>query len=323
MEKFNYKSLEEYKRLSTEAKKQYLEDLSIYLKGIREKVIGHKFRKKIHPLLLNVMGNMNKFELVPVGMTDKNKEEMLKIMEDGPVIFAINHSNVNDVPTSGTIIKEHGYLLASDEVRGKFNGFLFELIGVVWVQREKNAEKKKELSPKEHMIKLLQENQSIKTFPERTWNVSDNDIILPFKWGDVSISQETGRPIIPIIMEYDYNTNKCHYNIGEAIYIPKGADKLDENNNLRDKMATLRYEIWETKDIERKQKPGYLTGKEYTDLARKEFEEYKKELREEYPTFDEQEEAKMIYRPYTTQEEAFKHLEKIKPTTKNGFLFSK
>lgn len=300
------------------------EELIIKLKSKRESLIGHKFRNAIHPLLLSTMKKMRNFDLVPVGKTNENKKILEETLKTGPVIYAFNHSNVHDVPTAGEIISEHAYLLASDEVRGKLDGFLFELMGVVWVKRTKDDTKKViEQNPKDHMLKLLSENESLKTYPERTWNVTDNEIILPFKWGITSVSMKSKRPIIPIIMDMDYKENACYYNIGLPIYIKEDMDLKESNENVRDAMATLRYEIWEEKDKKRKEDPEHLTGKEYRDIAEIEFKLYKEALKKEYPSFNEEEEAKMIYRPYATKEEAFKHLEKIKPSLNTAFLYGK
>ncbi len=293
----------------------------LYIKGINEKIFGYKIRKFIHPILLKVVKKMRDYELVPIGNTDDNISKIDEILKTGPVIYAINHSNVHDVPTANEIIKKHSYLLASDEVRGTFNGFLFELMGVVWVQREKKKDSRIELPPKEHMLKLLEENQSIKIFPERTWNVTDNEIILPFKWGTVLIAQKSQRPIIPIIMEYDYIKKVCYYNIGQSILISKDDDLVNANNHLRDKMASLRYEIWESTND---QNDIRLDGKAYTDYSRKRFYNgYKQKIKEEYSMFEEKEEAEFIYRPYVTAKDAFKHLDNIIPNHNNAFLFAK
>lgn len=303
--------------------KENIKEIILYLKGKREKLLGHKFRKLIHPIMLSTMKNMRKYDLIPIDQAEENQKLLEETLKKTPVIFAINHSNVHDVPTAGEIIKEHCYLLASDEVRGNFNGFLFELMGVVWVKRNNSEKNRIELSPKEHMLKLLEENQSIKTYPERTWNVTENEIVLPFKWGDVYISQQSQKPIIPIIMEYNYEKNICYYNIGKPMYISKEDDLIEANNRLRDEMATLRYNIWEKFDEERKTEINHLTGNKYKELAKKEYVEYKKKLIEEFPTFQEEEEAKMIYRPYTTSEEVYQHLKKIEPNHNNAFLFGK
>lgn len=323
MEKFRNISINEYKKLTKQEKEEYRKALLIYLKGQREKIIGHHFRNAIHPMMLKQMTNMRTFELNPVGDSLDNKKIAEKTMTEGPVIFAVNHSNVHDVPTAGEIIENHCYLLASDEVRGSFNGLLFELMGVIWVTRDPRKKAKTELSPKEHMYKLIEEGKTLKTFPEGTWNVSDNLIILPFRWGDVAISQKTQRPIIPLILDYDYTENTCYYNIGKPIYIRQNDNLQEVNEELRDEMATLRYEIWEEKEAKRKMSPGYLTGQEYTEYARSEFLAYKEKLKEEYPNFDEEEQANNIFYPYTRKEEVFEHMKILTPSRKNAFLYGK
>ena len=187
---------------------------------------------------------------------------------------------------------------------------LFELMGVVWTNRFKEPSKHTELSPFDHMLKLLNEGESIKTFPERTWNLSENSLVYPFKWGNVKMAQCSGRPIIPIVMEYDYKNNICNYSIGEPIHVKKTDDLEETNNKLRDALATMRYKIIETKGIYDR------------ETAKKEFDEYKKQVLEEFP-FDEEMEKTTIYRRYATNEEVFAHLNNICPNLDNAYLFGK
>lgn len=286
------------------------EELIIYLKNKRETLLGIKFRNIIHPILLKIMEKMRNYKLEPRLDTEKNLELLREELKNGPVIYAFNHSNMHDVPTAGEIIKEHSYLLASDEIRGKIPGMLFELMGVVWTNRFKEPSKHTELSPFDHMLKLLNEGESIKTFPERTWNLSENSLVYPFKWGNVKMAQCSGRPIIPIVMEYDYKNNICNYSIGEPIHVKKTDDLEETNNKLRDALATMRYKIIETKGIYDR------------ETAKKEFDEYKKQVLEEFP-FDEEMEKTTIYRRYATNEEVFAHLNNICPNLDNAYLFGK
>ena len=135
------------------------EELIIYLKNKRETLLGIKFRNIIHPILLKIMEKMRNYKLEPRLDTEKNLELLREELKNGPVIYAFNHSNMHDVPTAGEIIKEHSYLLASDEIRGKIPGMLFELMGVVWTNRFKEPSKHTELSPFDHMLKLLNEER--------------------------------------------------------------------------------------------------------------------------------------------------------------------
>ncbi len=298
-------------------------NLIIKWKCLRESLLGLPLRKAVHPLLLKIMRRMRNYALVPVGNTLESEKVMAACLKAGPVIFAVNHSNMHDVPTAGEIIKEHCYLLASDEVRGSFNGLLFELMGVVWTKRNPDGKTRAELPPKEHMLKLLREGISLKTFPERTWNVSENEIIHPFKWGDVQLSQMTGCPIIPIIMDYDYTAGACYYHVGCPIRVDIDEDIALANERLRDTMASLRFELWLEKEEIRKSVPGFMKGGAYRCESRKEWDAYKVKLKEEYPGFDEDTEKKQVYRRTTSPEEAFAHLNDLIPSRENAFLLRK
>ncbi len=42
---------------------------------------------------------------------------------------------------------------------------------------------------KESLIKLLKQGKSILWFPEGTWNMTDNLLMLPMRWGIIEVSQ--------------------------------------------------------------------------------------------------------------------------------------
>lgn len=46
-------------------------------------------------------------------------------------------------------------------------------------------------------------------FPEGTWNLTENLLMLPMKWGIIDIAKETGAQIIPTALEYDREQKKC------------------------------------------------------------------------------------------------------------------
>ena len=59
-------------------------------------------------------------------------------------------------------------------------------------------------------------------FPESTWSLLKGQPILPRKWGDIKLAQETGKPIVPIIL--DYNDNNCFVKYCDPIYVSKDDD---------------------------------------------------------------------------------------------------
>lgn len=99
-------------------------------------------------------------------------------------------------------------------------------------------------------IELLNKGGNLLIYPEGAWNVSPNVIVMKIFNGTVRMSKKTGSEIIPIAVEQYGNT--FYFNIGQNYTILKD-DQTDINilkDELRDKLATLKWSILET------QKPG-------------------------------------------------------------------
>lgn len=58
------------------------------------------------------------------------------------------------------------------------------------------------------------------------------------------IARATGCPIVPIVLEYrEYD---CYVKWGDPIYVSSRDNKSSKIDELSDKMATLKWEIWES-----------------------------------------------------------------------------
>lgn len=99
-------------------------------------------------------------------------------------------------------------------------------------------------------VELLSNNGNLLIYPEGAWNVSPNVIVMKIFTGTVRLVMETGAEIIPIAVEqYD---NNFYFNIGKNYKID--VDFRDDsvryrNDELRDKLATLKWEIMERQGI--------------------------------------------------------------------------
>lgn len=91
-------------------------------------------------------------------------------------------------------------------------------------------------------------------FPEGVWNFSPNEFIYDIQLGTVDMAMETGASIIPISVEVYDEQKKFVVNMGDAIEIDGAQNdtkefKIQKTTELRDIMATLKYEIWEQEGI--------------------------------------------------------------------------
>ena len=93
------------------------------------------------------------------------------------------------------------------------------------------------------MLKRLGRGKSLLIFPEGTWNLEPSKPMLPLFFGIIEIAQKTNVPIIPLCLEYV--EDKCVIKYADVLTSRAGEDKLLQIENLRDTMATLKWEIWE------------------------------------------------------------------------------
>lgn len=68
--------------------------------------------------------------------------------------------------------------------------------------------------------------------------------MLPIYWGAIGLAMETGKPIIPMAMEY--REKHCYVLFGQPIYMHENDNKKEKADEVRDVLATLRWNIWES-----------------------------------------------------------------------------
>lgn len=199
-----------------------------------------------------------------------------------PVIYAVNHFCFADGPIMGRVAKKRSYILAGKQRLGLSDLLYFHLNGVIFVDRK---DKEDMLASKKAIGAYLKKGRSVIMFPEGTWNLSENLLMLPMKWGIVDVASEAGVPIVPVVLDYDRESKKCLACFGEAISFDKGSDKAMGIRLLRDEMATMRYEYMERRGICKRSE---------MDMAQ-EFKDLKYSIRE-YPTIDWRYEESCVFR---------------------------
>lgn len=307
------KKLLEMDSSSTEYKQCYEEFTSTYYK-LREKEkrcwynqLSIRQRQILHPLLLQIYCIKNRlggFSYEIIG--DKRSKT------NAPVIFAVTHVGKFDIEVVSEAIKTHYYLLSGDfeHLQGTFDAPFLALNGVIYFNEK---EKKDRQSAKDRMVHLLQEGGNLMYFPEGTWNLSPNLPVLPCYWGIIDVAQEGRAVIVPVAAEQYGKHFKI--NIGNTInmnvYGRDSEEKTRAIIGLRDELATLKYEIWETVHMNR------------SELAVNEWEQYIKERFKEWPYFNLNYIKGMIYhaKNVISQQEAFEFFDNLIPSSKNAFLW--
>lgn len=279
-----------------------------YLKRVDHdtpELLSIRLRNLIHQFVLLLTKTRVKYQII----VDKSSA----LLPDKPVIFSVNHTRFYDTPVAAKAISRtfhrRCYVLA-----GKQNLFLsdrlfFFLNGVIWVDRQSKTEM---AASKDILISYLEKKQSIMWFPEGTWNLAENLLILPIRWGIIDVAAQAKAQIVPAVLDYHETDMTCHISFGCPIAPDETTDKVSAIRELRDTMATLRWEMWE------KQTP--LKRDEIDRMALK--EDLFLPLRE-YPPLDWEYEQKVIFKPYASPQDAFAHLDKLIPCRENAFLLSK
>ena len=246
--------LKEIKMFDPKLKKLSLQELEQYYFNKRKEEYENgisidylEARKRLQPILLKFVKLDRIFSM-----------EFLKIIKDErtptdrPIIYACTHIGGNDIQRFFEAIKNHTYLFLGDpkELYRDISGLLLNLNGVVSFETENKPDRK---IARSKSIELLKQNGRLILCPEGAWNITHNLPCMKLYSGTIKMAIETNAIIVPIAIE-QYE-KKFYVNIGKNIDVNNtpniGIDILNEY--LRDTLATLKWEIWESqKEINRK-----------------------------------------------------------------------
>lgn len=234
-------------------------------------------------------------------------EQPCCLLPNKPVIYAVNHFCFADTPIMGRITPRRSYILLGKQRLGFSDWLYFILNGVIFVDRK---DKEDMAASKQAMSAYLHIGRSIVMFPEGTWNLTENQLMLPMKWGIIDIAKETGAQIIPTVLEYDREKKKCFVRFDVPMVFTPEDSKAEAIIALRDTLATMRWEFWEHNGI-------FSRADLDMDAERKKLF-YSVE---EYPPIDWEYESSCIYHFYTATEDVFDHVNQLSPRKENAFLF--
>lgn len=263
---------------------------------------GWQMRLKdiLHPVLMLVSRSK-----VHVKIVQTNSR---RAVSGVPTIYAVNHSSFMDTPIALKLTGRS--VIFSGKQNLAFEDWLFFVLnGVIWVDRKDKADMQ---ASKDAVLAYLAKKQSVLWFPEGTWNLTENMMMMPMKWGIIDIAREAGAQIVPVALDYDRAQQTCSVRWGTPILPDAKTDHRAGIAALRDEMAALRWELWA-------QKPLY--SREKMDMAQ-ERNDLQASIRE-YPPIDWEYESSCIFKPDPAPETAFAHLQLLKPSRENAFLLRK
>ena len=309
MDTFKKLSLLERRKMAIEQLVEYYAEYRIYCYNKGDKLKGIELRKKIHPLInliLKIDQLLSKEQNVVI--SDKSNAN-----PNAPKIFACTHIGGNDIQRTFQIIKEPAYLMLGDP------GILYKMPiyqglkmnGVIPLETKNRTDRKIAYN---RAIELLQNGGNLLIYPEGAWNVSPNEVVMKTFTGTVRMAKEAGVEIIPIGVEQYGKT--FYFNVGENYGIDRNTSMSDDelNKQLRDKLATLKWEIMETQPMLKRE-----------ELPDDYLEEFQAEIvgRCNYGYGFSLEDAlseSFHDKTITTPEEVFAHLETMEFNMDNAFL---
>lgn len=228
-----------------------------------------------------------------------------------PIIFVPNHSAFTDTPIALRVTKRRSYIFSGKQNLAFIDWIFFMLNGVIWVDRKSKDDM---AASKDALLEYLDKGRSILWFPEGTWNLTPNLLMLPMKWGIIDIARQADAQIIPMAMDYDREQNLCRVKFGAPITGDMLADKAEAIRDLRDTIATLRWDLMCSQPVLHR---GEIS------MQQLKAEMYK--VIDEYPPLDWEYEQSCIYRPYRTIDpiENFGNPDMIQPRLETALLFKK
>lgn len=187
----------------------------------------------------------------------------LENIPDGPVIFASTHQGMLDGFVWITDCPKHAIFFHSAEAN---KALLLAQINTGLILVTKNKEKvKNRINAKLDMITVLVNGHSVCIFPEIAWNLSPNRLHLPINWGFLDVAQKTQVPIVPMVIEYTYDTSSTkekithiHIRYGAPITVTVKDKLLDKLEEYKEKISTMRWDLIEEK--------GFFARKEIGNL---------------------------------------------------------
>lgn len=249
----------------------YIQNKAIMVQS-GKKIKHIPLKKHLRPLLRTVLFIQRKLKRQTVEFISRELPEV-----SSPIVFAVTHIGKYDFEIVNEVIKNHFHIIASDfmHMYGNINGFFMEANGVIFMDIDSKEDRE---NSRKMMLKVLEQGDNMMIFPEGTWNLSENAIVKDLHLGAVDIALERSAIIVPIAVEQYgrrfvvnigkvFNpemvkgkfTKKTYGDLSEnddQEYLLKKQIKIATNQELRDRMATLKWEIWEKEGVfERKSIP--------------------------------------------------------------------
>lgn len=235
---------------------------------------GIKIRQIINPVIRTIAPLTSKYKL--------QVERRAQMPTDKPIIYAPTHGFKDDALFTIVTIKDNAYILFGSlpQFYNTFDGITAWLNGSIIVDRKDQESRKSSKLKMEQAIKL---GANLMVYPEGVWNKTQNLPMLKLYPGIYDIAKKTGAYVAPVATHLE--GDKCYSILDEAFDISQYSKK-EGLQILRDKMATLKWELMEKyskttrEELVSKSRDGNIKNywKDYLDYLISEVDYYDMEI---------------------------------------------
>lgn len=194
---------------------------------------GMELRKLFNPIWRQILKKCirKKLHIESYPKLDRNKN----------YIFVCNHSFDEDVISILRSIDRNAYVLNGSTDQTEHNPAFLALWfnGMIYVNRKNQNSRKTAI---EKMNRVLKKGNSVMLFAEGGYNNTENNLIMPLFNSPYIMSKANTVEVVPIIAFNEFGNDNIYLRAGEPIKLYE-YEKYEASNILREKMATILYEI--------------------------------------------------------------------------------
>ena len=162
------------------------------MKKERTRIARDKLPERFYRFARPILGSLYRLYYHPRIIGKEN------IPKSGPIIIAGNHIHAMDQCNIIVSTRRVVHYMAKKEYFDGHFAWFFKATGCISVDRQNKDE-----VAKEEALNILEDGGAIGIFPEGTRNRTE-DLLLPFKYGAVSMAKKTGAYIVPFSVSGDY-----------------------------------------------------------------------------------------------------------------------
>lgn len=228
------------------------------------------------------------------------------------VIYACTHIGENDLENIYESLRRGCWWFVGDPcvLYKDLSGLLLYLNGSIFLEL---ADKEDRHIAYFRSIELLKGGGSLMIFPEGARNGSENLPVMPLFSGTAKMAMETNVKIIPVAIEqYD---KRFVIKFGSEILPDNYNNHADLTQNLRDALATLKWEIWENEGIQSRNQLPENFREQFINTFEKRIQPW--------DTPETIERSRFHTKSEIDQKEVENHWDRLIPCKGNAFLFRK